>query len=135
MNAGSRQFVAKAESTDAALGCVFGYAVVSTVDGKDYTDTQGEVVPLDVVAKAVAEHEGQIACKAQHEGAQVGRIVFAMPVGLGDGDLVSKSGKTGLYIGAKFDEDTLAKFESGEFTGFSIAGSGVTVEEDYAEAA
>ena len=123
------QLVAKADSTDSALGVVFGYAVVSTEKGVDYHDLQGDHIPVGVIAKAFVDHEGQVACKAQHTGDPVGRIVFAMPV-TGEGDLVSKSERTGLYVGAKFDEDVLAKFETGDLAGFSIAGAGVVEDVD-----
>ena len=126
---GATQLIAKADTTDASLGVVFGYAVVSTEKGEDYFDTQGENVPVGVITKAFVDSPGQVLCKAQHDGDPVGRIVFAMPI-TGDGDLVSKSEKTGLYVGAKFDQAVLDQFESGELTGFSIAGSGVAEEVD-----
>jgi len=123
------QFVCKAAGTSSELGCVFGYAAVESIGGDAYFDTQGEQVPALVMAKAFVDAPDQVVTKVQHDGEAVGKVVFAMPIGLDESsDLVSKSGTKGVYVGCSFDEDTLAKFADGTLTGFSIAGSG-TVEE------
>ena len=119
----SPTFSCEIEKADTSLGVVFGWAVVSTIKGEEYFDLQNESVPVEVVAKAIADAPGRVVCKVQHSGEQEGEIVYAMPVFDG-GDLVSKSEKTGLYVGAKFAEDILAKFADGSLTGFSIAGMG-----------
>ena len=117
------------EKADAGLGCVFGWAAVSSVDGEPHFDLQGEHAPVDVLAKALADAPGRVVTKAMHSGDITGEVVFALPIYEdGQSDIVSKSGKAGVYIGARFAPDVLAKFESGEYSGFSIAGSG-TVEE------
>ena len=118
-----RTFSCQVEKADTSLGVVFGWAVVSTEKGEEYFDLQSESVPVDVVAKAIADAPGRIVAKVQHSGEQVGEVVFAMPIYEG-GELVSKSEKTGLFVGVSFPEDILAKFADGSLTGFSIAGNG-----------
>ena len=117
--------VCKAETTDPKLGVVFGYATVESVDGELYFDSDNDNIPTNAIAKAIVETPTSITSGTNHEGNEVGKVVFAMPTNLGeDSDLVSKSNTNGMYVGIKFDEDTLAKFESGELTGFSIYGAG-----------
>lgn len=127
----TKELVCKAAGTSDELGVVFGYATVEAVGGEPYYDVQGDLVPTAVMAKAFVDAPGQIACKVQHDGEAVGKVVFALPIGLdAASDVVSKSKTSGMYIGAQFDADTLAKFADGTLTGFSIAGSGVVEDVD-----
>ena len=61
--------------------------------------------------------------KEMHSGPDVGQHVFLFPM---TGEIAKALGietkKTGLLIGYKPPADMLAKFKSGEFTGFSIGG-------------
>ena len=111
-----------------SLGVVYGFAVVSKENGQEYFDLQGDHIPEDVIAKAALDVGGLIDAKVQHAGETVGKVVFSMPV-YSEGDLVTKSGKTGLYVGIKFPDEVLEKFEKGELTGFSIGGQVLTSEE------
>lgn len=112
---------------DSSLGLVLGWAIVSKVDGEPYFDLQGDYIPEDVMLDASVDFmEKSRAAKAMHAGPDRGSILFAFPMT----DEVAKAygfdtgGKTGLMVAAKFDSDVLAKFDSGEYTGFSIGGLG-----------
>ena len=125
----SKVITCEVAKADAALGVVFGWAAIDSRGGEDYFDSQGDHVPVGVIAKAFVDRGEQVVCKAEHGGGEVGRVVFAMPVyGGGEGDLVSKSGTVGMYVGCKFDDAEFAKFDSGEYRGFSIAGRAVLEE-------
>lgn len=108
-------------------GLVLGFGIVCKIDGQDYYDTQGDHIPEDVMLKGVSEFmlSGRIA-KEMHSGGPIGTIVHSFPL---TSDVAKALGiqtrKTGWLVAMKPDsEAVLAKFASGEYTGFSIGGSG-----------
>lgn len=114
------------------LGLVFGWAIISKIDGEEFFDSQGDHIPEDAMLKAAAEFmENSRVAKEMHAGSQVGNIVFAFPLTEETAkamDIVTK--QTGLMVAMKpSDSSVLAKFKSGELTGFSIGGTRV-VDED-----
>jgi len=121
------QFVATSAEVckvDEDLGLVFGFAIVSTMDGEPYFDVQGDHIPDDSMLKASTDfmlHSRE--AKEMHKGGKAGSVVFAFPLTAEVArslDIVTK--KTGLIIAMKPDAEMLAKFKSGELTGFSIGG-------------
>jgi hypothetical protein len=110
---------------DDTLGLVFGWAIVSTEDGEPYFDTQGDWIPEESMMKAAADFMGNSRVLGDmHQTAEGGAVVFAFPltaeVAKAFG-IVTKT--TGLMIGVKpANAETLAKFKSGEYSGFSIGG-------------
>lgn len=119
---------------DDSLGIVFGWAVISSIDGTPYVDTQGDHIPEDAMLKAAADFmESRRALKAMHSGGSIGSVIFAWPMTAEIAKAFGADiGTTGLMIGVKpTDTDVLAKFRSGEYTGFSIGG--VRIEEEEVE--
>lgn len=113
------------------LGIVFGWAIISKINGAEYFDTQGHFVPETVMLKASADYmqNGAIA-KEMHVGGEKGRVVFAFPM---TEDIAKSMGVsadfTGLMIGMKPDNAAmLKKFKDGTYSGFSIGGSGELVD-------
>ena len=113
------------QKVDEDLGLVFGYAIVSKIDGKEYFDTQGDHIPEAAMLKASTEFmQGGRMAKDMHRGSQVGQVVFGFPVT----EDIAKAldievKKTGLLVGMKpADKRMLSKYASGEYTGFSIGG-------------
>lgn len=116
---------AQVVKVDANLGLVFGFAIVSTSDGQPYFDKQGDHIPEDAMLKAAADFmEHSRIAKEMHAGDQKGSVVFAFPL---TADIAASLGivtkQTGLLIAMKPNADVLAKFQSGEYTGFSIGGA------------
>lgn len=116
---------------DESLGLVFGFAIVCTKDGAPYYDLQGDHIPDDSMLKAAADFmENCRVAKDMHTGEQQGAIVFAFPL---TADIAKSmeitSETTGLMIAMKPAPHMLAKFTSGEYTGFSIGGWRVVDEE------
>jgi hypothetical protein len=116
----------KVAKVDRALGLVLGWAIICKVDGQPYFDLQDDHIPEDVMLKSSAEFmENSRVAKEMHAGTAKGSILFAFPMT----EEIAKvygfdtGGKTGLMVAAKFDEEVLAKFDSGEYTGFSIGGT------------
>lgn len=116
---------AQVAKVDSNLGLVFGFAIVSTLDGEPYFDSQGDHIPDDSMLKAAADFmEHSRVAKEMHAGEQKGSVVFAFPL---TADIAKALGivtkQTGLLIAMKPTPEVLEKFKSGEYTGFSIGGS------------
>lgn len=138
-------------SVDSEHGLVFGYAIVSKVkaaDGsfEDYYDLnvdaegvhKGQRVPEHITEDAMfkaavdaAESGMQMPGNDMHAGPDVGSYYFMFPVT----EEIAKAlnwqvEKTGLVVGYHpANEDVLAKFKDGTYTGFSIEGARVDYEE------
>ena len=125
-----RRFV-KAESVVPELGIVLGWAIVCKEDGRDYWDVQRNHIPEDAMFEAAADFmEHSRVGNEMHAGPDKGTYVFAFPLtteiakAMG---IVTK--KTGLMIGYKPPPDVLAKFACGDYTGFSIEGHHIDLED------
>ena len=124
---------AKAEvvKVDDELGLVFGFAIVSKVDGEPYFDSQGDHIPEDAMLEAATDFmlssrmSGDMHNRDE-SGAPVqdGDVVFAFPL---TEEVAKAMGietqKTGLMVAVKPSADVLAKYKSGEYQGFSIGGT------------
>jgi hypothetical protein len=124
---------------DKALGLVFGWAIVCKQSGKDYydlnIDSNGKRVPEHIPEGAMLEAASDFMQKSRvhkemHSGDARGTVVFAFPLTT---DIAKAMGietkNTGLLVAMKPDAEMLAKYASGELTGFSIGGSRVKVRE------
>lgn len=124
------RIVCKATGTD-AMGIVFGYALTSTQKGEEYFDLHGDNVESgdSLIEVALAFVENGARSDEMHDCQASGTVPFVFPMtadtrkGLG-----LTGGEDGLIIGMKPPPDVFAKFVSGEYTGFSIFGSGERVE-------
>lgn len=122
---------------DETLGLVFGWSIICKEDGADYYDLnvdregafKGERIPEHIpedemlrtcfeFAKA-AERPGN----EEHIGAAKGEHVFIFPMTTDIAAALEITTKrTGMLIAYHPPADVLAKFVSGELTGFSIEG-------------
>lgn len=111
---------------------VYGWAIICTKNGEPYIDLQGDHIPVDVMIEAAADFMANSrVAKVQHEGEQVGHVLFAMPV---DVDVAKAAGFStdveGLLIATRWDSDSvLDAFDSSELTGYSIGGVIADAEE------
>lgn len=110
---------------DEELGLVFGWGLVSKVEGEEFFDSQGDHIPEESMLKAAVDFmQDSRAAKEMHDGDQVGTIVFAFPL---TADIAKSMDITTKYTGLMIamrptDPEVLAKFKSGEYSGFSIGG-------------
>lgn len=124
---------------DPGLGLVFGYAIICKRDGKDYydlnRDENGERVPEHIPEQSMLEAaidfaENSRVAKEMHSGDPAGSVVFAFPLTTDIAKALNiQTNTTGLLIAMKPGPDMLAKFKSGELTGFSIGGSRIKSRE------
>lgn len=115
--------ICKVESLNKKLGLVFGWALVTKEDGADYYDTQGDHIPDEtMLARSMDFMLAKRVAGEMHEVVD-GEVVYAFPLteeiakAMG---IVSK--RYGLMYGYKPSAAVFAKFESGEYTGFSMGG-------------
>lgn len=111
--------------TATTINTVFGFAIISKQNGENYVDLQGDHVTENAVLKASATFmEGSRTALDMHSGEPIGKILFGMPLVSDVAEALGVTTKsTGLVVGMRPDHPkTLAKFISGERTGFSLGG-------------
>lgn len=129
---GTFDITTKVCKVDDSLGLVMGFAIVCKKDGQDYYDTQGDHIPEDAMLNAAVDFmQNSRVAKEMHAGDAKGSVLFAFPL---TADIAKSFGiqtdTTGLMIAMRPDSpEMLAKFRSGELTGFSIGGRRITDEE------
>lgn len=133
----------KIAKIDESLGLVFGWAIVCKVNGQDYYDLNidhdgpyaGKRVPEHITEEAMTKAAADFMETARpgnelHVGPDVGTYVFAFPMTT---DVAKAMGiqteKTGLMVAYKAPPDVIAKFRDGTYTGFSIEGRRLAIEE------
>ncbi|MBP2444840.1 XkdF-like putative serine protease domain-containing protein [Rhizobium leguminosarum] len=118
---------------DRSLGIVFGWTVISTVDGAEFVDSQNDHIPEAVALEAFAKFAaGERTLKLDHTGSSRGTILFIFPL---TSDIAASLGivtkQTGIVIGVKPDDPAiLDQFADGRLQGFSIGGRGEIHEVD-----
>ena len=131
------QITTQVDKVDDQLGLVMGYAIVCTEDGEPYHDLQGDHITENAMLKAsldFMEHSRLIgemhARDDQGNVVKRGTVPFLFPLTEDIAESLDLSPRrTGLLIAMRPDADMLAKFRSGELTGFSIGGARITDEE------
>lgn len=115
---------AKVVDVDDELGVVFGYAIICTEGGQPYYDTQGDHIPERAMTKAWLDFAADSRMASEmHDGRDAGVVVGSMPFTTDLADALGvQTDRTGLLIAMRPDKQMLAKFRSGELTGFSIGG-------------
>jgi len=121
-----KRYTTNVIKTDAEHGVVFGWAIVSTIDGEKYFDLQGDHITESAIVKATLEFsEAGADGKVMHVGDVVAGVPFLFPL---TADIAKALGitcsKTGLLIGFKpSNAADLEKFRDGTYSGFSIGGA------------
>lgn len=125
----------KVSKTDPGLRMVFGWGTIckkrNSENGllEEYIDTDNEMFPEDVVLKAWLEFMSgdQRIMDNMHNEQPVGKVVFAFPMTediAASFGLVDKLDQTGVIVGTLItDDEVLKKFQTGEYTGYSIGGT------------
>lgn len=114
--------IAKADET---LGLVFGYAMVSKIDGKPHFDLHGHHIPDETIVKSLFKFASKPVAKEMHSGEAIGEFVFLFPLTEDIAKSLDIQAKQyGALVAMKpYSNDIVQKFVSGEYTGFSIGGT------------
>lgn len=128
----SGSFEAKVAKVDPGLGVVFGFGIVSwkrtkgTKQHQPYFDLQDEHVPEALMLSATFKFmQSGASMDAMHDEVTVGKVLYSFPLtreiakamGIHDAD------EYGWMVGVVPNSpEVLAKFVSGEWSGFSIGG-------------
>lgn len=111
-------------------GLVIGWGIVCSEFGKAYVDTQGDHIPQDAMMDAAIDFMLNSRESGDMHEKRDGQVVFCFPL---DDDMAKAFGiacdTRGLMVAIKPSAEVLAKFESGEYTGFSIGGAYIENEE------
>jgi hypothetical protein len=124
---------------DKALGLVMGYAMICKVNGEPYYDLNldadgkrvPEHIPEDSMLKASMDFmENSRIGNEMHSGDDKGIYIFAFPLTTEIAKAMGvETRTTGLMVAYKPPPDVLQKFIDGTYTGFSIEGRRITIEE------
>lgn len=126
----------KVIKVDSELGLIFGFGIVCKVKEEDvhkeYYDTDNQHIPEDVMLKSTTEFMvGKRINNNDHTDNDVGTVVHSFPL---TEDIAKSLGiQSDIYgwlVAVKPDAETLQKFKSGEYKGFSIEGSAVLIDEE-----
>jgi cation transport regulator len=125
-------FKAQCEVTgvDGQLGIVFGWGMVTDIDGQPYYDLDDLHINSEVMVKATSQFmEGQRTSNDMHTSRDVGIVVHSFPLSQDIAKAMGVSSRiSGWMVGVKPSKDLLEKFISGEYTGFSIEGEGELID-------
>jgi hypothetical protein len=107
-------------------GLLFGWSLISHIDGQPYYDAYDTHFPEAVVLRSAEDFmQGSREVRVRHD-VRIGKVVFAMPLtsdiaaALG---ITTERGRTGLIVGWRPDDPRwLERYESGDLTGLSIGG-------------
>jgi hypothetical protein len=117
---------------DKSQGIVYGWGMITDINGEPYYDLDNLHTPADIMVKATSEFmETARVSNDSHTPLDIGIVVHSFPL---SNEIAKAMGITsninGWMVGVKPDADTLAKFVSGEYTGFSIEGTGSLTDDE-----
>lgn len=130
----NKMFKADCEVTEVnkSLGIVFGWGMISEINGEPYYDLDNQHISSAGMLKATSGFmEDSRVNNDMHTDNDVGIVVHSFPL---TKEIAQSMGIhtniCGWMVGVKPDEDSLAKFADGTYTGFSIEGSAEWVDEE-----
>lgn len=114
---------------DEGLGLVFGWGIVCKQNGQEYFDRQGDHIPEDAMLEAVTDFAMSARIAGDMHKTEDGVVVHSFPLT----EEIAKSlgiacATSGWLVAVKPSPEVLKKFQSGEYTGFSIGGKYITNE-------
>lgn len=126
----------KVSGVDQGLGLVFGWGIVcKDENGADYRDTQNNHIPEAAMVEATTDFmksqrvHGDMHERGTSAAMPAGMVVHSFPL---TGEIAKAMGittkKTGWMVATAPDPAMLAKFASGEYTGFSIGGEHIEID-------
>jgi hypothetical protein len=125
----------KVSGVDEDLGLVYGWGIVCKENGVDYYDSQDNHIPEGAMVYAVTDFmkservHGEQHSRGVTAGDPAGMVVHSFPLTTEIAKQMGiTTGKTGWMVATAPDKAMLAKFKSGELTGFSIGGRHIELD-------
>lgn len=117
---------------DETLGIVFGWGMITKINNEPYYDLDNQYIPNDVMVKSTSAFmETARVSNDSHTPVDIGTVVHSFPLSNEIAKAMGISSNiNGWMVGVKPDPTTLAKFVSGEYTGFSIEGTGEVIDDE-----
>lgn len=125
----------KVSGVDQGLGLVFGWGIICKENGQDYYDVQKNHIPEAAMVEATTEFmkssrvHGDMHVRGTTPQLTAGMVVHSFPL---TADIAKAMGissdRTGWMVATAPDAAMLAKFASGEYTGFSIGGTHIEID-------
>lgn len=125
----------KVAGVDEALGLVFGWGIVCKEDDADYYDSQKNHIPEHAMVVATTDFmksarvHGDMHVRGTTAEMPAGVVVHSFPLTTEIAKAMGiETKKTGWMVATAPDPAMLAKFASGEYTGFSIGGDYLEID-------
>lgn len=122
--------VLKVNESDRLL---YGWAVISSIHGEPYFDTDNEHIPEDVMMRAATKFmiDNRVSKDSHDNDKTVGMVVHSFPL---TKEIATALGiycdVQGWIVGVKVNDIIMNKFKTGEYRGFSIGGLAAMAEVD-----
>jgi cation transport regulator ChaB len=115
-----------------SLGIVFGWGMITDINGAPYYDTDNLHINSDLMVKATTGFmEDSRTSNDSHTASDIGMVLHSFPLSK---EIALSMGVTsnvnGWMVGVKPNKEILQKFVTGEYRGFSIEGEGVIEDEE-----
>ena len=124
----NKQFTVKVEKLQRRHNVLIGWALLTKYDGKPYVDIDGDQFEEDDAFDAYMDFTKQATLGIMHSEADTGDISILPLTTEVQKALGIESAHAGLAVIAKPSPALMARYESGELTGFSIGGEGVVTD-------
>jgi hypothetical protein len=120
----------RVQKVDSGRRLVLGWAMVAVDKGKLYVDHDRTYIPQDVILDSAIDFMlNSRASDEMHREIKEGATLFCWPFldGVSDDFALPADGTRGLAVGIQFSPAVFAKFQSGEYTGFSGGGDAMAI--------
>jgi len=114
-------------NVDKALGIVFGWGMITKINGEPYFDEDNQHINTSIMVKATSNFmEKSRDVNDSHTEGNVGTVIHSFPISREIAESMGiQSDISGWMVGVKPSPEILEKFITGEYTGFSIEGEGI----------
>ncbi len=113
-------------NVDDELGLVFGWGMITGLNGEDYYDTDNQHISSDMMLKATTGFmQSERVSNDSHTTSDIGQVIHSFPLSKEIAESMGVVSKiNGWMVAVKPSAEILEKFKSGEYTGFSVEGKG-----------
>ena len=106
------------------LGLVFGWGMITGLNGEDYYDTDNQHISSDMMLKSTTGFMQSLRISNDsHTESDIGQVIHSFPLSKEIADSMGiTSNINGWMVAVNPTPEIIGKFKSGEYKGFSIEG-------------